>query len=154
MLINDSPAVTDYEIVVDPNTKEPKLALKGSAGGIAGAVITVGVQGTATITCAIQLNDAAGAAMAIIGQVPFWLTSDAAGLTLEGTGPDSIASGTDGFIVVNGEDSVISGIAVSEADGDIDIALTKTTVDTMYLNIGLPNGKIVTSGAITFTSTT
>jgi hypothetical protein len=85
---------------------------------------------------------------------PWYLTSDAAGVTLEGTGPTTIVAGTDGFLIANGEDSVISGSVTSEADGDADFLLTIATVDTYYLNVVLPDGSISISGAITFTSTT
>lgn len=39
---------------------------------------------------------------------------------------------------------------ISEVDGDIDINITESAADTWYLNLIMPNGKLVTSAAITF----
>lgn len=120
----------------------------------ANAVFTVGAEAANEINVAIQLNDAAGTAMAVKSGLRMYLSSDAAGVTIEGSGPDSWAIGTDGILIRDGGDSLISGFLISEADGDIDIDLTHVGADTFYMNVVLPNGSIVTSGAITFDATT
>jgi len=120
----------------------------------AAAVMTVGTQATATITVAIQINDAEGTALAAVSALQVYLSSDSAGKDVEGTGPDSWAAGTDGSFYASGGDSVIAGLIVTESDGDMDLAITEASVDTFYLNVILPDGSISTSGAITFTSTT
>ena len=156
--INSSPAITDYEIVVNPDNKVPKLALKSlnpaQAGVVAGAVFTVGAEAANVVNVAIQLNDASAVALAVKAGLNMYLSTDAAGVTIEPNGPTTIAIGTDGIFLPNGGDSVIDGFLISEADGDIDLNLTKAAADTMYMNVVLPSGLIVTSGVITFDAET
>jgi len=119
-----------------------------------GATITVGTEAANVINVGIQLTDASGDATAAANALDFYLSSDSAGQTLETSGPDAIAIGTDGVLIKNGSDSLISGKVISEADGDIDLDLTHAGADAFYLNLILPNGKIATSGVITFDATT
>ena len=136
----------------------------GTAGGNQGveqltstlysATITVGTEAANVINVSIQLVDVNGTALATKAYLPMYLSSDSAGLTIEGSGPDSWAIGTDGILIANGGDSVISGALISEADGDIDINMTHVGADTFYMNLVMPDGRIVTSGAITFDATT
>jgi hypothetical protein len=118
------------------------------------AVFTVGAEAANVINVAIQLNDANGSAVASRCGLKMYLSSDENGDTIEGNGPDSWAIGTDGILLPDGGDSLISGVVISEVDGDIDIDLTHAGEDTFYMNLVLPNGKVVTSGAITFDATT
>lgn len=119
-------------------------------GQAAGATITVGAETTNVINVTIQLLDANGADLAKKAGVKMFLTSDDTGNALEAAGPDSWEVGTDGILIPDGDDSVISGLLISEADGDIDLNLTHSGADTFYLNLVMPNGDIVTSDAITF----
>lgn len=118
------------------------------------AKFTIGAESANVINVGIQLKDANGIDVKCRCYVPFFLSSDANGDTIEGSGPDSWAIGTDGILLPDGGDSLISGIALSEADGDIDINLTHAGADTFYLHVVLPNGKLKSSGAITFDATT
>ena len=108
-------------------------------GSEAGNVINVG----------LQLNDAGGNALATRASLFAYLSDDANGDSVAGTAPDGgWAIGTDGVLI-----PVVAGKAamlVSEADGDIDINITESSVDTWYLIVVLPNGKLVASAAITF----
>ena len=111
------------------------------------AVITVG---TASDTCAvaIQLKDYAGNDLAVPGTVDLYFTSDADGQVMADV--TDCAAGTDGDLLELLTDYCF--MAVSEADGDIDVTLDGSGADTVYLNVRLPNGKVVISSVITFTS--
>jgi hypothetical protein len=132
-------------------TKDEINELDGVA---ANAVFTIGTEAANVINVGIQLNDANGVALAKRAGLKMYLSSDANGDTIEGSGPDTWAIGTDGIFLPDGGDSLISGILISEADGDIDLDLEHAGADTFYMNIVMPNGDIVTSDAITFDATT
>lgn len=120
-------------------------------GNPAGATIVVGSEAADVINVAIQLEAAGGADLATRGAVFAYLSDDANGDSIAGTAPDGgWAIGTDGLLI----DDVASKSArlVSESDGDIDIDITESGADTWYLILVLPNGKLVASGAITFTT--
>lgn len=123
-------------------------------GALATATFTVGTETTNVINVAIQLKDANGVDMTAISSIGMYLSSDAAGVAIEASGPDSWVIGTDGILLPDGSDSLISGVLISEADGDIDINLTHVGADTFYMNVIMPNGSISTSAVITFDSDT
>lgn len=122
---------------------------------LASASFSIGSEAANAITVAVQLLDEDGNDMVSIQGVKAYLSSDAAGGTLE---PDSatlsITAGTDGIAIPLADTDGIGSTAaflVSEADGDIDVVITQTSgADTHYLNLIMPDGSIVTSGAITF----
>jgi hypothetical protein len=111
---------------------------------------TIGAEAANVKTVACQLKDRYGADLAVRGYVKWFLSDDAAGDTFNVTAPDGgVAAGTDGWVssTVTGK----RGEALSEADGDLDIAITHAAgAKTVYLNIVLPDGTIKTSGAVTF----
>lgn len=116
---------------------------------VAGASFTVGTEAGNAINVAVQFNDADGTAMATACAVPFYLADDSAGLTPSTTAPNGgIAIGTDGALIESVAN--LSGLAISEADGDLDITLTDSGTPTFYLVLVLPNGSLAISGAITF----
>lgn len=113
------------------------------------AVITVGAENTNVINVGVQLNDGNGDAMTTASWVMWYLADDAAGDTPSGTAPNGgVAVGTDGTIIEWAAN--LSGIAISEADGDIDLDLTDSGTPTFYLVVLLPSGERVVSDAITF----
>ena len=120
-------------------------------GKIASATITVGAEAANVINVAIQLKDAAAADLARRGFVQAYLSDDANGDSIVATAPDTVAIGTDGLYI-----PLISAKRfdlVSEADGDIDINITKSGADTFYLVL-IIGDKLTVSGAITFDATT
>ena len=137
----------------DPFNENP-TETPGGTTALISATMVVGTEALNVINVTVQLEDGAGDDMARASCIAFYLSSDADGQVLEGTGPDTIAIGTDGVIIPSGGDSVITGMLVSEADGDIDLDITKTGADTFYLNLVMPDGSLSTSGVITFDSTT
>lgn len=110
----------------------------------------IGAEGSNIINVGIQLNDAAGVALATRASLFAYLSDDANGDSIVATAPDGgWAIGTDGLLI-----PVVTNKAAqltSEADGDIDINITHAAgAKTVYLIIVLPNGKLVASTAITF----
>ena len=114
------------------------------------AGFTIGAEAANVITVAVQLKKPGGGDIAVRSCVRWFLSDDANGDSLVATAPDGgVAAGTDGWVsqTVTGK----RGEAMSEADGDIDIAITHAAgAKTVYLGIILPDGAIVMSSAITF----
>ena len=113
-------------------------------GAEAANVINVAVQLLADEQGAEYLDATSGA------WVMWYLADDAAGDTPTTVAPDGgVAVGTDGTIIEWAAN--LSGVAVSEVDGDIDINITHAAgAKTVYLVVALPTGRRVVSGAITF----
>ena len=115
---------------------------------VGGAAFTVGTEATNVITVAVQLKRQDLRDLAVRGHVDWYLSGDATGDTLATAASGGVAAGTDGVVAstITGR----AGFAISEADGDIDFAITDTGTPTMYLAIRLPDGSLTVSGAITF----
>ena len=109
----------------------------------------IGAEAANVINVGVQLKDSAGANLAVRAQVLAYLSDDANGDSVAVTAPDGgVVIGTDGVAI-----PVVAGkflALTSEADGDIDIDITESAVDTWYLILVMPDGKLVASGAITF----
>jgi hypothetical protein len=118
-------------------------------GAAAAVEYSVGTEAANVINVALQFQDANGIDVAVPVGCKFYLADDSAGLTPSATAPDGgIAIGTDGALIEWAAN--LSGIVVSEADGDVDIDITESGVATWYLVVVLPNGKLDVSAAITF----
>lgn len=117
-------------------------------GQVADADFTIGADAGTTIAVAIQLLDAAGDDMATRACIPWYLSSDANGDAIASATSGGIAIGTDGLLIE--WTANVAGMVTSEADGDIDVVLTEAGAGTWYLVLVMPNGKLVVSGAITF----
>lgn len=107
--------------------------------------ITVGTI-TSSGTVTVQLKDFEGNDLKQKGTVLIYLTSDAAGETTDNI--DNIAAGTDGIVYELLTDEVY--MAISEDDGDIDLTCSEAANVDVYVNVVLPNGKIVTSTVLDF----
>lgn len=122
------------------NSKNLKLSADFTVGAEAGNAINVAVQ----LKDRLNKNDLGERAA-----VQFYLADDAAGDTPSATAPDGgIAIGTDGALIEHAAN--LSGLAISEVDGDIDIDLTESGTGTWYLVLVMPDGQLQVSGAITF----
>lgn len=115
---------------------------------VAAATFSVGAESSNVITVAVQLVDGMGDDVTERHVVRAYLSSDTAGDAVA-SDPGSWAAGTDGTLISEELDDLV-GTWRSEADGDIDVAVTSTGTSTFYLNVILPNGKTARSGAITF----
>lgn len=112
------------------------------------ATFTVGAEAADAINVAVQLKDGNGKDCTVRHTLMWYLSGNANGDTLA-TAPDSgIAIGTDGLLIESVAN--LAGFVTSEADGDIDVALTESGAGTWYLVLVMPNGSLKVSGAITF----
>lgn len=128
-----------------------QLPAKGSpwqGGMVDGATITVGADAGTTVAVTIQLLMGAKDCDRRVA-VQGYLANDANGDTINPVPSGGIAIGTDGLLIETITDQAF--ILVSESDGDIDLVVTQTGAEVMYLVLILPNGELVVSGAITFT---
>lgn len=112
------------------------------------ASITVGAEAANARAITIQLKDSNGNDVAERTMVRVHVMADANGDAFATTGGSTgIAIGTDGALL-----AVVakkSFIAISEADGDIDLTWTDTGTEVAYLHLELPNGRRVVSSALT-----
>jgi hypothetical protein len=114
----------------------------------ASVTFVVGADAGTTVTVNGQVKDAAGADMATAVALKWYYSTDAAGLVPMTTAHDGgTAAGTDGALIENVDN--LSGLIITEADGDFDIVATDSGAFTAYLNIVLPNGSISTSAVLT-----
>ena len=113
------------------------------------AVYTIGAEATNVINVGIQLNDGEGNALTSARSLPWYLASDTAGLDPATTAPNvGTAIGTDGALIESVAN--LSGIAISEADGDIDVDIEDSGTPTFYFVLVTPDGRLLVSAAITF----
>ncbi len=111
--------------------------------------ITVGAEGGNSINVAIQLTDNSGEALARRASIMAYLSDDANGDSVAGTAPDgNVAIGADGVLIPVVADKAFQ--LVSEVDGEIDLDIGESSVDTWYLILVMPDGRLVASDAITF----
>ena len=117
-------------------------------GAVADASIVVGAEAGDARAITIQLKDAAGADIASRQLVKIVVLFDANGDAFVTTGGSTgIAIGTDGALLALVAKK--SFLAISEADGDIDLTWTDTGTEAAYLAVVLPTGKMIISAALT-----
>lgn len=124
-------------------------ALHAQTGGVFAASFVIGNEVAHVRNVAIQLQDDAGADLAIRGSLLAYLSSDVHGDVLAAAAPSGgVAIGADGVAI-----PLVAGKTfqlVSEADGDIDLNITEAAAKSFYLVLVLPNGALAVSDAITF----
>jgi hypothetical protein len=119
-----------------------------NAGGVGSATITVGDESTNVRAITVQLVDGAGADIATRQAVLIAVLADANGDAFVATGGSTgIAVGTDGALLPIVAKKLF--LAISEADGGIDLTWTDTGTEAAYLAVILPGGKFVVSAALT-----
>lgn len=112
------------------------------------ASITVGAKVTNTRAITIQLKDSKGQDINYRQMVEVYVLLDAVGDAFVVTGGSTgIAIGTDGALLTVVAKKMF--IAISEADGDIDLTWTDVGTEVAYLAIRLPSGRMVISSALT-----
>lgn len=121
----------------------------GKFGRVAGATITVSAEESGgEILVTIQLTDAFAADLDEPGAVFAYLSDDADGSSIAATAPDGgVDVRTDGVAIPLVADKAFQ--LISEADGDIDLAIQESSADTFYLVLVIGD-VLVISGAITF----
>lgn len=113
------------------------------------AKFTIGAEATNAINVAIQLKDREnGNELAERVALHWYLSADTNGDAIAVVPDGGIAIGTDGLLLE--WTANLSGMVISEADGDIDVTITESTAKSFYLILVAPDGKLLSSGAITF----
>lgn len=128
--------------------KVPDMRSPYSQKAIANATFAIGAEAANVITVSVQLKNDQGADLAVRGNVRWYISADANGDVVATAASGGIVNGTDGEVIAWTAGQ--SGWATSEADGDIDFAITDTGTPTMYLVIILPDGTLKVSTAIVF----
>lgn len=123
------------------------------------AVITLGAEAANARTVGIQLQTAVHNNLNEPAVVVAYLSSDAAGLApVNAAGTDIVPTDSgDGAIIDTAVAATHASVRlVSDATGSIELTLTNAgdETETVYLNVVLGNGKLVTSGAIAFVDDT
>ena len=118
---------------------------------IGGVDFVIGAEASNVINVGLQLNDLAGDALAVIGNVFAFLSDAVTGIAISAAAPDvSVGIGTDGAIILEHATDLAWDLQ-SEADGDIDLDIEDATgTPTFYLVVVMPSGLQVVSAAITF----
>lgn len=117
-------------------------------GQVAGASVVVSAETANVRTIAIQLKDAQGKDIAHRAAVQIAVLADANGDAFAAAGGSTgIAIGADGALLPIVAKKLF--LAISEADGDIDLTWTDTGTEAAYLAVILPNGRMVVSAALT-----
>lgn len=109
---------------------------------------TVGTEAADVVTVQCQLTDGVNPITEKVG-LKAYLSTDSAGNVHKGADANLAAAiSTNGVLV----DLVTDGpyFLVTEDNGRVDIAFTKTDAGTFYLNLVMPDGSIKTSTVITF----
>lgn len=117
---------------------------------VATATFVIVDENSDEVDVAIQFVDGLGVDMAVASCISWYLSSDAAGQV--------IASAPSGGIAIDGDGLLqefttnVAGLMTSEADGDVAVTITDTATRDMYLNLVMPDGAIVTSGTLAFST--
>lgn len=118
-------------------------------GKVASASFTVSAENANVRTIAVQLKDGQGRDLAQRAAVHIAVLADANGDAFVATGGSTgIAIGTDGALLPIVAKKLF--LAISEADGDIDLTWTDTGTEAAYLAV-IVNGKMFVSAALTNT---
>ena len=142
---------TDFGVLSDLTASAADLNFNDDM--VASVSFSVAAEGGEAIIVSCQFKDAAGSDMTSARCLKGYLSADSAGQTAASSSGLTITSGTDGLTQVSVDANTINMIwLTSEADGDVDVVITDASGGTLtnYLNVVTPDGKIHTSGAITF----
>ena len=113
--------------------------------GIGSAEFTVNAEATNVITTNIQLKNLLGEELTAATAVEVWLFSAAAATAVNAQNYTTIAAGV---VLERIADTILD--CTTEADGDLDIAITLSSgAATCYLGVKLANGEFAFSDAIT-----
>ena len=113
------------------------------------ATFTIAAEGGNAIVMTIQFLDGAAKEMTQRNAIFAYLSDDANGDSVTGTGPSTeTAIATDGVLIPLVAKKAYT--LISESDGDIGLTFTETGDKTWYLVLVMPDGRLVVSGAIDF----
>jgi len=101
----------------------------------------------ATMVVTIQLKDFEGKNLNVKAGVMMYITNDAAGNVLHSLATDAVVA-THGFVNVIITNRVY--YLITEDTGIVAVTLDGASAADDFVNVVLPNGKVVTSGAVAF----
>ena len=142
---------TDFGVLSDLTASAAELNFNDDM--VASVSFSVAAESGEAIVVSCQFKDAAGADMTSARCLRAYLSADSAGQTASDAAGLTVTSGPDGLTQVSVDANTINMLwLTSEADGDVDVVITDASTGTLtnYLNVITPDGKIHTSGAITF----
>ena len=114
-----------------------------------GVTFTVGAESANVINVGMQFTRG-GVDVGEICSAFAWMSDAADGDAVASAAADGgVAKGTDGEILIEHTANLVFELQ-TESDGDCDVDVTETGIDTWYLVVRLPNGTVAVSGAITF----
>jgi len=115
------------------------------------ATVTLGTATGGAYPVYVQLLGPSGKDMKYRSVVKVYMSSDAPGdvLAIDSTDTTDITILTDGTIIVENTADVVQTV-ISEADGDIGFTCTVATGKHAYLNVILPNGRVVTGAIMSY----
>jgi len=116
------------------------------------ATMTITQSASGTFAVAVQLLGTNGLALTTDAVVGYHLSTDATGDVMAVTSTDvtTLAAGTDGTIMEDDVSGNVWGRMKSETDGDIDVAIVVPADKTVYLNLTMPDGRVVHSAVMTY----
>ena len=150
VILEAGPATADGLIFLREKLfEETQLRSQGDQRAVT-ATIAVGAEIVNVRALTIQFSDGAGNDLNYRIVVPVIVLADANGDAFVGTGGSTgIAVGTDGALIALVAKKVF--LAISEADGDLDLTWTDTGTEVAYLGLVMPTGKLIISAALTNT---
>jgi hypothetical protein len=112
------------------------------------ASIAVGAESTNVRAITVQVTDGAGGDLSYRAPVLIAVFADASGNAFVGTGGSTgIEVGTDGALLPIVAKKLF--LAITEADGDLDLTWTDTGTEAAFLAVITPSGRLVISTAMT-----
>ena len=129
-----------------------RQAMAVNSQQVVDATMAVTQSASGTFSVAIQLLGTNGIALTTDAIVGYHLSTDASGDVMAVTSTDvtTVAIGTDGTIMEDNVDGNVWGRLKSETDGDIDVAIVVPTSKEVYMNLTMPDGRIVHSTVMTY----
>ena len=109
------------------------------------ASFSIGTIGS-TMTCTIQLKDFAGNSLAVKNAIAIYFSTDADGLETATVTSCSLA--THGIIYTI--ETLKAYQLITEANGIAAVTIDNSSAADLYVNVILPNGKVVTSSVMAF----
>jgi hypothetical protein len=116
-----------------------------------GVTITVAAEDTNVVNVAIQVIGGDDQDVDANVHLLVWLTDTEGAAVVPGTAPSGgTAVGATGVVLVELTADVLF-LAVTDANGNLELDVTEAGAATWYLNVGLPGGGVVVSDVLTFT---
>lgn len=141
------------EVAIPEKTLAEEISdrLDGVDGIAESASAVIGEETSNTILVSWQFKDEAGADLTVPAVVECWLSDLDTGIDLATDAGTSAMTTSAGGVLIKEYTTGLSGLFVTDADGDLGVKLTQTAAITAdYLACSTGVGKVVVSGAVDF----